>query len=88
MVTSIGGKQMKKQIDYNDYAGAIDVMENYLDGALADFENGQVENTHLIEGCINAMKLIYSLANPWLLLGSVKDYEERFENAKTRQVSK
>lgn len=79
---------MKKQIDYEKYAGAVDVMENYLIGALADFENGDVENTYLIECCINTMKLIYSLANPWLLYGDVKEYEERFNNAKARQISK
>ena len=78
----------KTKIDYEDYAGAIDVMENYLDGALADFERGDVENTYLIECCINTMKLIYGAFNPWLLYGNVKDYEERFNNAKARQVSK
>lgn len=79
---------MKKRIELEDYAGAIDVMENYLDGALADFENGDVENTYLMECCINTIKLIYSLTEPFLLYGSVNDYEERLKDAKARQISK
>lgn len=74
---------MKKYLDIDDFNGAICVMENYLDGALADYEDGQVENDNLIVGCLNAMELIYAQCNPWLLFG-LKDYKERYEKAKER----
>lgn len=73
---------MKKYLDINDFTGAEIIMENYLDGALADYENGDVENGSLIESCIKTLKLIYANCNPWLLMGSVKEYEERYEKAK------
>ena len=77
----------QKYLDYDDYFGAVAVMENFLDGAVADYEQGDVENTALIEGCINAIKLIYAMCNPWLLLGG-NEYEKRMNDAKARQVSK
>lgn len=71
----------KKYYDIADFTGAISVMENYLDGAVADFECGQVENTDLIDSCILTIKTIYALCNPWLLLGG-NEYEERMEKAR------
>ena len=41
---------MKKQ-----YYGAIAVLENFLDGAIADWENGAVTNKFLIKNCIEAI---------------------------------
>lgn len=73
----------RKYLDIEDFNGAICVMENYLDGALADYENGQVENDYLIVSCINAMELIYASCNPWLLFG-LKELKERYENAKEK----
>jgi hypothetical protein len=73
----------RKYLDLDDFRGAIAVMENYLDGALADYEDGQVENDNLIVGCLNTMRLIYSQCNPWLLFG-LKEYQERYENAKRK----
>jgi hypothetical protein len=73
----------RRYLDIEDFNGAIAVMDNYLDGALADYEDGQVENDNLIVGCINTMRLIYSQCNPWLLFG-LKELEERYEKAKAR----
>jgi len=77
---------MRKQnyLDLEDYRGALCVLENYLDGAVADYEQGQVENDYLIECSIKTIKLIYSLCNPWLLLGGL-EYEERMKKAKEKQ---
>ena len=77
---------MRKQnyLSLEDYSGALCVLENYLDGAVADYEQGQVENIYLIECSINVIKLIYSLCNPWLLLGGL-EYEERMNKAKEKQ---
>ena len=73
---------MKKYIDINNFTGAEIVLENYLDGALADYENGDVENYSIIEDCIFTLKFIYANVQPLLLLGKVKEYEERFLKAK------
>ena len=73
----------KKYLDIETFNGAICVMENYLDGALPDFENGDVENSYLIESCLDTMALIYANCNPWLLFG-LKELRERFEKAKER----
>lgn len=70
-------------LNYDDYIGAIVVMENYLDGAVADYEDGQVENDSLIWSCIKTIKLIQGLSNPWLLLGG-NEYEKRMNEAKER----
>ena len=37
------------------YYGAIAVLENFLDGAIADWEDGTIENTFLIKNCIEAI---------------------------------
>lgn len=74
---------MKRQyLDINDFTGAEIVLENYLDGALADYEKGDVKNDSIIVSCINTLKLIYSNCCPILLMGSVKEYEERYLKAK------
>lgn len=73
---------MKKYVDINNFTGAEIVLENYLDGALADYENGDVENYSIIEDCIFTLKFIYVNVQPLLLLGKVKEYEERFLKAK------
>lgn len=75
-------KKMKKYLDISLFTGAEVVIENYLDGALADYENGDVENTSIIESCIYTLKFIYANTQPILLMGSIREYEERFERAK------
>lgn len=70
---------MKKQkYDMDDFAGAIVVLENYLDGAVADYEDGQIENDYIIHSCINTLKLIYANTKPILLLFG-NEYEERMK---------
>ena len=76
-------KKKENSLKYEDFAGAICVMENYLDGAVADYEQGDVENDSLIWSCIETIKLIQGLYNPWLLLGG-NDYEERMNKAKEK----
>lgn len=69
-----------KKLNLKDYIGAIVILENYLDGAVADYENGDIENTDLIWSSINTIELLYSLTNPLLLL-SRNEYRERMEKA-------
>ena len=74
----------RKYLDITDYRGAMCVLENYLEGAIADYENGDVENDYLIDSCIKTMKLIYSNTLPLLLYGEVSDYEQRYLTAKEK----
>lgn len=74
----------RKFLELQDYSGAISVMENYLEGAVADYENGDVENDYLIESCINTIKLIYTLCEPICLYGTPREYEERMKLAKQK----
>lgn len=73
-----------KKINLEDYRGAIVVLENYLDGAVSDYECGTVDNDSLIWDSIRTIKLLYSLANPILLLGG-NEYEERMLKAKSNR---
>lgn len=74
---------MKKRvtIDTDNYTGACYVLENYLDGALADYEDGQVENGLIIEESINALELLRFSMYGY----SAVDYRRRFEKAKEKK---
>ena len=74
----------RKYLDITDYRGAMCVLENFLEGALADYERGDVENDYLIDSCIKTMKLIYANTQPLLLYGEVSDYEQRYLTAKEK----
>lgn len=75
----------KTQIELDNYYGAICVLENYLFGAVADYENGDVENDSLIWDSIRTIELLYTLSEPILLYGDIKNYRERMERAKERR---
>ena len=77
---------MKKKVtfDTDNYFGAICVLENYLDGALADYEDGQVENDYLIEQSINALELMG--ISMFGYYGN--EYRERYEKAKENKEVK
>lgn len=60
----------------DEHIGAIIVLENYLDGAMADYEDGQVENTMIIESCIDVLRLLHD--KDWM------EYQERFSNVKLK----
>ena len=77
----------RKYLDINDFNGAIAVLENYLDGAVADYEDEQVEHSDIIDSCIETILTIYGLCNPWLLLGG-NEYEERMRKAKEERIKK
>ena len=62
---------MKKRL-----IGAEYVLCNFLDGAIYDYEEGCIDNTALIEDCIEAL---YKIG------GCIRDYKERFEKAKKKE---
>ncbi len=78
---------MKVNIDKEKVTGAIVVLENYLDGAISDFENGDVENTAIIEDCIYAHRILdLVLTGGWISLENDK-YEERFNEVNKKYGS-
>ena len=46
------------KIDRNKINGAITVLENYLDGALSDLEQGNTDAIDMIEDCVYVHKLL------------------------------
>jgi len=79
---------MKVNIDENKILGAIAVLENYLDGALADYENNQIEETCCLEDSIYVNKILnIILTHGWKAL-SGDDYEERYLKAKAKRGQK
>lgn len=75
---------MKVNLDKERVLGAIVVLENYLDGAVADYENGQIDDndTTCLEDSIYVHKILdLVLTDGWKAL-SGDEYEERFLKAK------
>lgn len=70
------GKQkmkVKMTFDTDNLISPVIVLENYLEGALADFENGLVENANFIKEVIEGWEI---LSHP--LVVAYSDYKERF----------
>ncbi len=77
---------MTININKEKVIGAIVVLENYLDGALADFEEGSVDNTDIIEDCIYVHKKLELVYNPFLsFMGDLDDYEKRYFKEKDKR---
>ena len=57
MLKFVNYKGERKMKNSNDiYVGASFVLENFLDGAIADYEDGNVDNKEMIISCIYALK--------------------------------
>ena len=61
-----------KQI-HNQYRGACIVLENYLDSAMNDLEEGNIENKEFIYDCIQALQTLGDTSSI--------DYLKRFNTA-------
>ena len=73
------------KVDKEKLHSAVMVLENYLDGALADLEQGDVENVEFIEGCVYTHKYLMSLIIDFPLLSLCSgEYEERFNKARKK----
>ena len=66
-------------IDDTKVLGAIVVLENYIDGALADYEDGQVENTTCLEDSIYVHRVLEFIATHGFSLWAGDEYQERFD---------
>ena len=79
---------MKKKVifDTDELYGAVSVLENYLDGALADYENGDVDKDcdMLINDSIKALKL---LQDNILGFSPADDYSKRYQEAKKKRTN-
>ena len=74
---------MKKTrtFETTNYWGAMAILTNYLDGAIADYENGSVDNDLLIEHSINALELLEAT----ILGGSAQEYRKRLNKAREQR---
>lgn len=61
----------------DEHIGAVVVLEDYLDGAVHDYEEGRIEEDYVIMSCISALRLMND--SEWL------DYYLRMEKAKERR---
>ena len=59
----------------------ISVLENYLDGALADYEQGMVDNDELIRSSIRAIKTLETRQGN-IICAIYNEYEDRYLKAK------
>ena len=66
------------ELDENKIIGAIVVLENYIDGALSDYENGEVENTDVLEDCIYVHRKL-QVASCLFCSITQDEYKERFK---------
>ena len=72
------------KIDETRLLSTIALIENHLDGAVADFENGGVDNVEFLDDLIYVRKLLtIASTHGWSAL-SKDEYEERMEDAKKR----
>ena len=75
------------KIDETKLTGAIGVLENYLDGAVVDYENGQIdeENSLCIKDSIYVRKIL-TIASTHGFSSLIPDeYEERYNKANERK---
>ena len=74
---------IKIELDRERVVGAIALLENYLDGAVHDYENGDVDNSDFISDCIYVHKMLECVYNPFKsIVGD--EYEKRFLAAKRK----
>ena len=73
--------RVTRKFDTDDMVGACAVLVNYLDGALADYENGNIDEdgTMCIEQSINALEL---MSISFFGVGAYEEYREKFEEIK------
>ena len=72
------------KIDESKVLGAIVVLENYIEGALSDFENKDVENTSVLEDCIYIHRLL-ELVNCNISCLFEDEYKNRFDKVLKEQ---
>lgn len=70
------------KVDENRLISTIALIENHLDGAVADFENGQVENVEFLDDLVYVHKLLTAASTHGFSLFSGDEYEERMKAAK------
>ena len=73
---------MKININEDKILGAIGVLENYIIGALADYEQGQIEETTCLEDSIYIYKILTLVSTHGFSALTGCEYEERFLKAR------
>ena len=73
------------KIDKTKINGAIVLLENYLDGALADLEQGNIDDIDMIEDCVYVHKLLENeLISIPFITQFPSEYQERLKAIKEK----
>lgn len=73
------------KIDKTKINGAIVLLENYLDGALADLEQGNIDDIGMVEDCVYVHKLLENeLIGIPFICQFPSEYQERLKEIKER----
>ena len=73
---------IKIKIDETRLLSTIALIENHLDGAVADFEYGQVENVEFLDDLVYVHKILEMASTHGFSALSGDEYEERMQKAK------
>lgn len=76
------------KIDETKLLSAIALIENHLDGAVADFEKGDVENVEFLDDLIYVHKQLQRAATHGWSQMVPNEYEERMKKAKEARANK
>lgn len=75
-------KMYKIKIDEERLLSTIALIENHLDGAVADFETGGIDNVEFLDDLIYVHRiLVIASTHGWAAL-TPDEYEERMKRAK------
>ena len=74
--------RVTRSFNTDDFTGAKVVLTNYLDGALADFEDNQTDAEKCIEDCISALEL---MSDSIFGVSVYDEYRTKFEEIKSKR---
>ena len=70
------------KIDESRLLSTIALIENHLDGAVSDFEQGQVENVDFLDDLVYVHKILEMASTHGFSALAGDEYEERMKKAK------
>ena len=73
------------KIDETRLISTIALIENHLDGAVADFEDGQVENVDFLDDLVYVHKILEMASTHGFSALTLDEYEERMKKAKEKR---
>ena len=76
------------KIDETRLISTITLIENHLDGAVADYEKGKVDNVDFLEDLVYVHKMLEKASTHGFSALSGDEYEERMKKAKEEKGEK